>query len=70
MIEKRTDDAYQLGAWVGRKQAFAALAGRGLVPAQCAAAEAGPPWNSGGIASRRAAFSNLAKAPARVSMLG
>jgi hypothetical protein len=34
MIEKKTDDAYQLGAWVGRKQAFAALAGR------CSAADA------------------------------
>ncbi len=34
MIETKTDDAYQLGTWVGRKQAFAALAGR------CSAADA------------------------------
>jgi hypothetical protein len=34
MIEKKTEDAYQLGTWVGRKQAFAALAGR------CSAADA------------------------------
>jgi len=34
MIETKTDDAYQLGTWVGRKQAFATLAGR------CSAADA------------------------------
>ena len=34
MIDKKTNDAYQLGTWVGRKQAFSALAGR------CSAADA------------------------------
>ncbi len=34
MIEIKTDEAYQLGAWVGRKQAFAEVAGR------CSAADA------------------------------
>jgi hypothetical protein len=34
MIETKTDGAYQLGAWVGRKQAFAEVAGR------CSAADA------------------------------
>jgi hypothetical protein len=34
MIETKTDEAYQLGTWVGRKQAFATLAGR------CSAADA------------------------------
>ena len=34
MIDTKTDAAYQLGAWMGRKQAFASLAGR------CSAADA------------------------------
>jgi hypothetical protein len=28
MIETKTENAFQLGNWLGRKQAFAALAGR------------------------------------------
>ena len=34
MTDTRTDEVYQLGAWMGRKQAFASLAGR------CSAADA------------------------------
>jgi len=34
MTEIKTDEVYQLGAWMGRKQAFASLAGR------CSAADA------------------------------
>jgi hypothetical protein len=34
MIETKTENAFQLGNWLGRKQAFAALAGR------CSAADA------------------------------
>ena len=50
MIEKKTDDAYQLGAWVGRKQAFAALAGRcSAADTECLRqvhAQRGPPLHS------------------------
>ena len=34
MLDSKTDDIYQLGRWMGRKQAFASLAGR------CSAADA------------------------------
>jgi hypothetical protein len=34
MTDIKTDEVYQLGAWMGRKQAFASLAGR------CSAADA------------------------------